>query len=366
MKVVTVVGARPQFIKAAIVTRTLRARAGVQEVLVHTGQHYDDNMSEVFFRELGIPAPSYNLAIGSAGHGAQTGRMLEALERVMLDERPDQVLVYGDTNSTLAAALAAAKLHIPVAHVEAGLRSFNKRMPEEINRILTDHASDVLFAPTEAAVANLQNEGFGDRVHLVGDVMYDAAIHYGAQVEPSRLERLGVEPGAYVLATVHRAENTDDPDRLTAIFTALASIADAVPVTLPLHPRTHKALERLGLLAQARERLHLTDPVGYLDMIALERNARLVVTDSGGVQKEAFFHRTPCVTLRDETEWVELVTAGWNRLVTPTAQHTVAASIEAALRAPTPAEPDAALYGGGASCERIADVLLGASEGSPA
>lgn len=318
MKVVTIVGARPQFIKAATVSRALRAQPGVTEVLVHTGQHYDANMSDVFFAELDIPAPAHHLGIGSAGHGAQTGRMLEAIEDVIQAARPDWVLVYGDTNSTLAGALAAAKLHVPVAHVEAGLRSFNRRMPEEINRVLADHASDLLFAPTAAAVDNLRNEGIDpQRVSLVGDVMYDATLYYAAKAEQESriLDRLGLTPKGYVLATVHRAENTDDPARLNAIVDGLSAVAAEVPVVLPLHPRTRAALLRAGLLEPAQARLTLIDPVGYLDMVQLEKGAAVIATDSGGVQKEAYFNGVPCVTLRDETEWVELVEAGWNRLV---------------------------------------------------
>lgn len=317
--VLTIVGARPQFIKAAVVSRALRAQPGVREVLVHTGQHYDDNMSRVFFEELEIPEPDYHLGIGGGTHGQNTGRMLEALEEVLLQERPDWVLVYGDTDSTLAGALAAAKLHIPVAHVEAGLRSFNRRMPEEINRVLTDHVSDLLFAPTEVAVRNLLREGIpSDKIHLVGDVMYDAALYYGekAERESQVLRRLGLVPKGYVLATLHRAENTDDPERLRVVLQALAQVNKEVPVVLPVHPRTRKRAEAFGLDHLLGEVLAI-EPVGYLDMVMLEKNARVIATDSGGVQKEAFFHRVPCVTLREETEWVELVELGWNRLCPP-------------------------------------------------
>lgn len=317
--VLTIVGARPQFIKAAVVSRALRAQPGVREVLVHTGQHYDDNMSRVFFEELEIPEPDYYLGIGGGTHGQNTGRMLEALEEVLLQERPDWVLVYGDTDSTLAGALAAAKLHIPVAHVEAGLRSFNRRMPEEINRVLTDHVSDLLFAPTEVAVRNLLREGIpSEKIHLVGDVMYDAALYYGekAERESQVLRRLGLVPKGYVLATLHRAENTDDPERLRVVLQALAQVNKEVPVVLPVHPRTRKRAEAFGLDHLLGEVLAI-EPVGYLDMVMLEKNARVIATDSGGVQKEAFFHRVPCVTLREETEWVELVELGWNRLCPP-------------------------------------------------
>jgi UDP-GlcNAc3NAcA epimerase len=358
--IATIVGARPQFIKAAVVSRQLRAMADLREVLVHTGQHYDDNMSRIFFDELGIPAPDVNLGIGSGGHGAQTGRMLEAIERVLKDAKPDLVLIYGDTNSTLAGALAAAKLHIPVAHVEAGLRSFNRRMPEEINRVVADCVADFLFAPTETAVANLRNENVADeRIHLVGDVMYDAAQHYGPMAEANAdvLPRIGVKPNEYVLATVHRAENTDELDRLTAIFSALAEISAEVPVVAPLHPRTRQKLLDHGVDAQLPESFRRIDPVGYLDMLALERRARLIVTDSGGVQKEAFFHRVGCVTLRDETEWMELVEMGCNRLVPPSSADVVADAIRRALGEGCDWPEDEELFGGGKASQRIAQVL---------
>jgi UDP-GlcNAc3NAcA epimerase len=357
MKIVTIVGARPQFIKAATVSRVVARTPGVIEVLVHTGQHYDTNMSEVFFEEMEIPAPARQLAVGSGSHGAQTGRMLEALEEVLYDERPDWVLVYGDTNSTLAGALAAVKLHMPVAHVEAGLRSFNRRMPEEINRVLTDHVSDLLLAPTDSAMDNLLREGCSpNAVHCVGDVMYDAAIYYGGLAESrSRIvESLGLGGGPYILATVHRAENTDDWRRLATIFQALSMISDKVPVVLPLHPRTRASLRQGGI--DCGEQVHLIEPVSYLDMVMLERRAALVVTDSGGVQKEAFFHRVPCVTLRDETEWGELLDLGWNRLAPPTDVTTVVEAVETMLlKRPVEA---ASPYGDGAAAERIVELLL--------
>lgn len=318
MKIVTVVGARPQFIKAAAMSRAISERyAGtMEEVLVHTGQHYDENMSKVFFEELQIPQPRYNLEISGGSHGAMTGRMLGAVEEVLLRERPDWLLIYGDTNSTLAGALAAAKLHIPVAHVEAGLRSFNMRMPEEVNRILSDRVSSLLFCPTETAVKNLQNEGIRQGVHNVGDVMYDVALFYRdwARQQSSALNRLGLEVGEFALATCHRAENTDDPQRLKAILSALSNIAAQVPVVLPLHPRTRKLAADYGL-APLLAPLRVTEPLPFLDMVALEQAARVILTDSGGVQKEAFFYGVPCITLRDETEWVETIDAGWNRLV---------------------------------------------------
>jgi UDP-GlcNAc3NAcA epimerase len=360
LKIFTIVGARPQFIKAAAVSRKLQSHPGIQEVLVHTGQHYDENMSDVFFQELEIPAPNYHLGVGSDSHGAQTGRMLEAIEKVLLAESPDWVLVYGDTNSTLAGAIAAVKLHIPVAHVEAGLRSFNRRMPEEINRVLTDHAADLLFAPTTAAVENLRHEGIAEeKIHLVGDVMYDAAIDYGVKAEQKSLilEHLGLTPQKYILATIHRAENTDDPKRLDGIFTGLAVISQNIPIVLPLHPRTRAALSRTGLWEKASQSLKLIEPVGYLDMVMLEKNAQLIATDSGGVQKEAFFYRVPCVTLRAETEWVELVQLGWNRLLPPLNSSDVANGISDALLNVSGSEVSEHLYGGGLATAQIVELL---------
>jgi UDP-GlcNAc3NAcA epimerase len=360
MNIITVVGARPQFIKAVALSAVFRQIHGVQECLLHTGQHFDDNMSDVFFRELGIPAPHWNLGVNGGPHGAMTGAQLEGIEEVLMEERPDVVLVYGDTNSTLAGALAAAKLHIPVAHVEAGLRSFNRRMPEEVNRILTDHVSHWLFAPTQAAVLNLQREGIvGPEVHRVGDVMYDAALHFAAVASarsehPLVLEQLSGRP--FVLATVHRAENTDNIDCLRAIVQALIALASDIDVVWPLHPRTRGALAKLGLDVNAKTGLHCIEPLGYLDMIEMEQAAQLVVTDSGGVQKEAFFFGKPCVTLRDETEWVELVEAGWNRLAPPTSAAALQKAFRAALGTSGKAiEP----YGRGDAARRIADILQG-------
>jgi UDP-GlcNAc3NAcA epimerase len=354
------VGARPQFVKLAAVSRVLRAIPEAHEIVVHTGQHYDDEMSDVFFREMEIAPPDHPLAVGSGGHGAQTGRMLEAVEALLLEERPDWVMVYGDTNSTLAGALAAAKLHIPVAHVEAGLRSFDPRMPEEINRVLTDHVSRLLLAPTEASVRNLHGEGIREGVHLVGDVMYDAALYYGARAEERStiLEELGLKAGGYVLATVHRAANTDDPTILASIARALAGLAAELPVVLPLHPRTRGALERLGSLAELLPGVRVIPPAGYLDMTRLEQGARLVATDSGGVQKEAFFQGVPCVTLRDRTEWVELVESGWNRLADPADGDRLHAVLREALEAPLPA-PRPELYGGGHAARRVAELIVG-------
>lgn len=365
ISVVTIVGARPQFIKAAAVSRVLRTAPGMKEVLVHTGQHYDESMSAIFFEELEIPPPDYHLGIGSGTHGAQTGRMMEAIEGVLQHECPSWVLVYGDTNSTLAGALAAAKLHLPVAHVEAGLRSFNRRMPEEINRVLTDHVSGLLFAPTLAAVVNLRREGIAEsHIRLVGDVMYDAALFYGARADERSdvLERLDLVPKSYILGTIHRAENTDDPARLRAIFEAMVLASEELPVILPLHPRTRKALERRGALGRASRCLRFLDPVGYLDMVRLERNARLIVTDSGGVQKEAFFYRVPCVTLRDETEWMELVALGWNRVVPPASARAVYEGIRTGLDV---VGEEGNPYGDGAAGQQIlADLQGGGSAGS--
>jgi len=360
MKIVSIVGARPQFIKAATVSRILRRTAGVEEILVHTGQHYDENMSALFFRELEIPEPNYDLGIGSGKQGAQTGRMLGRLEETLIGELPDRVLVYGDTNTTLAGALAAVKLHIAVAHVEAGLRSFNRKMPEEINRVVADHVSDLLFAPTPVAVANLRREGIAnERVHLVGDVMYDAALHYGhkAESESRVLETLGLRRGDYVLATIHRAENTESAERLAAIFGALDRLAAEIPVVVPLHPRTRKALAAtVGLRSPTG--LNLVEPVGYLDMTMLEKHARLVATDSGGVQKEAYFHRVPCATLRTETEWVELVECGWNRLVPPSNVQAILQGLRDALAFRSPGAQES-LYGRGDAADRIASLIVG-------
>ncbi len=358
MKIVTVIGARPQFIKAAVVSRWLRQTPGCKEILVHTGQHYDENMSDVFFQELEIPTPAYHLGIGSGAHGAQTGRMLEAIEKVLLETKPDKLIIYGDTNSTLAGALAAAKLHIPVAHVEAGLRSFNRKMPEEINRVVADHLSTWLFAPTEAAVENLRHEGVPeDKIFLVGDVMYDAAIYFGSRTRADTLGKLGLESKQYVLATIHRAENTDTAARLRDVFGGLNAIAEEVPVVLPLHPRTRAALTRANLLDSYSPNLRLLDPLGYLDMVMLEKHASVIATDSGGVQKEAFFHRVPCVTLRDETEWVELVELGWNRLVPPIDADTIEAGVLASLRDKKIRSAPAHLYGGGQAGETITRLL---------
>lgn len=304
MRILSVVGARPQFVKVAVISRALIERNDAQHIIVHTGQHYDQAMSATFFEELGIPCPDHNLGVGSGSHGAQTGEMLKRLEAVLIAEKPDWVLLYGDTNSTVAGALAAAKLEFKTAHIEAGLRSYRRTMPEEINRVVTDHLSDVLCCPTTAAMENLRKEGLSDRAVLTGDVMYDATIAYRDLAE-ERGGRLADawRPGEFALATVHRAENTDDPDRMRAIVTALERIARTVcPVVWPLHPRTKARLAAAGCTIDA---VTVVEPVSYCEMLLLEGRARFILTDSGGVQKEAYFCQVPCVTLRDETEWVE-------------------------------------------------------------
>lgn len=313
--ILTVVGARPQFIKAAAVSRAIRASGDFREIMVHTGQHFDEMMSDVFFRELEIGKPEVNLAINGGSHGAMTGQMLEGIERCLIERKPDWVLVYGDTNSTLAGALAAAKLHIPVVHVEAGLRSFNRRMPEEVNRVLTDHVSALLLSPTMTGVRNLENEGITRGVHHVGDVMYDAMLHAQMRSRETStiLSELGLAEGGYALATIHRAENTDDLARLQKVMDAINETAAGLPVILPVHPRTRQAVQRHGTKLGA---IRTIDPVGYIDMVRLLDGATVVLTDSGGLQKEAYFARRPCVTLRDETEWTETLDHGWNRLWT--------------------------------------------------
>ena len=419
MKIATIIGARPQFIKAATISRTIRKNEGlrpflskrkmgavpvfsaIEEILIHTGQHYDDGMSAVFFRELEIPEPKYNLNIGSGPHGQQTGRMLAAIEEVLLAEKPDWVLIYGDTNSTLAGALAAAKLHIPIAHVEAGLRSFNRRMPEEINRVVADQLSTLLFCPSQVAVDNLAAEGIGEnsrktggktgtaphffsekkgrspsfspgagpvsspaegikkmgavpifsqRVVVTGDVMADALQFAAtkASAQSDILARLGLQPQRYLLATVHRAENTDDPQRLADILSAFAALDE--PVVFPAHPRTRKFLHEKNYLPPPHVRL--IDPVGYFDIIALEKSARLLLTDSGGMQKEAYWFGVPCVTLRDETEWVETVASGWNVLTGADRDRIITA-----VRTFKPPAAHPPLYGDGNAAEKIVHTL---------
>jgi UDP-GlcNAc3NAcA epimerase len=317
MNILTVVGARPQFIKSAPVSKALRV-AGHTEYVVHTGQHYDYGMSKIFFEELSIAEPAINLNIGSGSHGQQTGRMLIAIEAVIQAQNPDCVLVYGDTNSTLAGALTATKLHIPLAHVESGLRSFNRLMPEEYNRVLTDHASDLLFCPTQSSVENLLHEGILDRVYFVGDTMYDAVLQFTeiANQRSAIMQRLELETKGFLLATLHRPYNTDNPEALKGILTSLQEINE--PIIFPVHPRTHQRMREYDLLDNflvPNSSIRLIDPVGYLDMLTLEKNARLILTDSGGIQKEAYFYAVPCITLRPETEWIETVKAGWNVVV---------------------------------------------------
>jgi len=357
VKVLTVLGARPQFIKASVVSAEIAARGRLTEIVLHTGQHFDANMSEVFFEELGMRKPDHHLGIHGGGQGEMTGRMLIGIEKAMLAEKPDAVLIYGDTNSTLAGALAAVKLHIPVAHVEAGLRSHNMAMPEEVNRILADRVSRWLFTPTAAARENLLREGVPpERILPVGDVMFDVALRNGGKVSAAGgiLQRLRLAPGGYVLTTVHRAENTDRPERLAAIADALEMTGRDLPVVWPLHPRTREALRKSGRLASLGKSVALIEPVGYLEMVQLEKHAGVIATDSGGVQKEAFFHGVPCVTLRDETEWVELVESGWNRLAPPADASSMKRAIAGALGS---RGEDIAPYGDGNAAGKIVDRL---------
>lgn len=354
LKIVTIVGARPQFVKASALSRALQ-QAGIREVLVHTGQHFDDNMAEVFFREMEIPEPAYNLGIHSLSHGAMTGRMTEEIEKVLLAEKPSLLVVYGDTNSTLAGALAAVKLHIPVAHVEAGLRSFNMKMPEEVNRILTDRISSLLFCPTETSVANLRNEGFKHfpaEIFLTGDVMYDVALHYSrlSAGKSGILKKLGLHGRPFVLVTLHRQENTDDPARFTEILGALNTLSLETEIVLPLHPRTQKVLAGAGI------RLNFTpiNPVGYFDMVELLKNCTYVMSDSGGVQKEAFFFRKHCLVLRDETEWTELTDLGYNVIVGAVKEKILASAAEIARSERSFEETP---YGDGHAAVKIAEIL---------
>lgn len=357
MKVVTVLGARPQFIKAAPLSEALRKNH--EEKIIHTGQHYDYQMSDVFFEELGIPRPDFFLGVGSKNHGAQTAEMLTGVEEVLLKEKPDWVLVYGDTNSTLAGALAAAKLHIPIAHVEAGLRSYNRQMPEEVNRVLTDHVSSLLFCPTDQAVKNLSLEGLTLGVVRTGDVMADALYYHARRAEEQRrAENLRYREKSYLLATVHRAENTDDPRRLEGIIKAFAQIDGQI--VLPLHPRTKKLLQECRL--SLPENVEVIEPVGYLEMILLEKGAEIILTDSGGVQKEAYLWRVPCVTLRDETEWVETVHTGWNTL-TGAQTEEIAAAVKRYRHNSLPPYQEN-LYGNGrASAEIVAAMKLSVERG---
>jgi UDP-GlcNAc3NAcA epimerase len=352
MKIVTILGARPQFIKAGTVSREIAKYEEIEEVIVHTGQHYDTNMSDIFFNEMKIPKPHYNLDINGLGHGAMTGQMLEKIEEVLLKEKPDWVMVYGDTNSTIAGALAASKLHIKVAHVEAGLRSFNMNMPEEVNRILTDRISNILFCPTDSAIENLNKEGYENldiKVVKSGDVMQDGAMFY---------KDLSVKPNCkleddYILCTIHRAENTDDENRLRSIFEALIEIAKEKQIILPLHPRTKKIIENLDI---DTSNLTIIDPIGYLEMVWLIDNCNLVMTDSGGLQKEAYFFEKQCITLRDETEWVELVKCGANSLVGADKKKIISAYENNSAFNKENSSLD--LYGGGNASANIIGALL--------
>lgn len=349
MKIVSVVGARPQFIKAAQVSREIRKKN--EEIIVHTGQHYDPPMSANFFDELKIPKPDFNLGVGSGTHAEQTGQMVVGVEKILMDEKPELVLVYGDTNSTLAGGLAAVKVHVPVAHVEAGLRSFNTKMPEEINRILVDRISELLFCPTKTAVENLKQEGITKGVHLVGDVMYDAAMHNRELAERSNiLEKLGLEEKGYLLVTVHRPSNTDIRENMEAIVDALISCGEET--VFPVHPRALKYLRDFELHANLDEAIKLIEPTGYLDFTCLAMNAKKILTDSGGVQKEAYFHGIPCITLRDETEWVETVDDGWNILVGADEE-----KILKAIKSFSPSGERRESYGDGKAGQKIVNII---------
>jgi len=354
-KIVTIVGARPQFIKAAVVSRALQT-SGIREIIVHTGQHFDANMSDIFFTEMQIPEPDYNLEINSLNHGAMTGRMLEGIEKILLEEKPDLVLVYGDTNSTLAGALSAKKLHIKVAHVEAGLRSFNLRMPEEINRILTDRISDLLFCPTKNAVDNLKKEGydtFDSQLFQVGDVMYDAALFYGklSDKHSTVINDLKISKGKFILCTIHRQENTDNIDSLFSIMDALNTLNREMQVIMPIHPRTKKIIKNRGI----KINFHPIDPVGYFDMIQLIKHSLFVITDSGGLQKEAYFYGKYCITVRDQTEWIELVENGYNFLTGANKEHIISAFN--ALMRQKPVDFSKQLYGDGKASRKIVNAL---------
>jgi UDP-N-acetylglucosamine 2-epimerase len=352
MKVATIIGARPQFIKAAPVSKTLR-EAGYEEFLIHTGQHYDHGMSQIFFEELNIPEPDVNLQVGSGSHGQQTGLMLIRLEELLVKIKPDWVLVYGDTNSTLAGALAACKLNIPVAHVEAGLRSFNRTMPEEHNRVLTDHCADLLLCPTQTALDNLAREGVTQGVHWVGDTMYDAILQFAeiARQRSTVLHKLGVRPAHYLLATIHRPYNTDIPENLRDILRAFIDIDEEI--IFPVHPRTRQKISELPGFSDDTGKLKLVEPVGYLDMLVLEQNARLILTDSGGMQKEAYFFGVPCVTLRPETEWLETLREGWNVLTGANRE----AIVKAVRQHQRPVEAPTPFFGTGQAAEIIVHLL---------
>ncbi len=353
MKILTVVGARPQFVKATVVSRAVAKDGNIEEIIVHTGQHFDENMSEVFFQEMSIPKPKYNLGISGLTHGAMTGQMLEKIEKVLMDEKPDWVLVYGDTDSTLAGALAASKLHIRLAHVEAGLRSFNMQMPEEVNRILTDRVSNLLFCPTQTAIDNLRREGYDNintKIVRTGDVMYDAALFYKSKAHKPQTNL----PNNFILCTIHRAENTDNPQKMSSIFSALEELSHNTPVVIPIHPRTRAILKK-SCYNFAESGITFIDPVGYFEMIWLITNSQLIMTDSGGLQKEAYFFGKKCVTLREQTEWVELVDCGCNILAGSDTQ-TIVSSVNEMLS--RNADFSTPLYGDGHSGELIVKTLL--------
>lgn len=351
MKILTIVGTRPQLVKVAAVSRELRKHFA--EILVNTGQHYDYNMAGVFFDELNIPKPDYDLGVGSDTHGRQTARMIIAIEGVVEKENPDAILVYGDTNSTLAGAMVASKLHIPIIHIEAGLRSYNKEMPEEINRIMTDHVSDLLFAPTQSAVKNLKSEGITQGVHQVGDVMYDAVVYNMALAEEKyTLNNFNLVSKEYVLGTIHRANNTDNKERLEAILKAFMTLDEKV--FLPLHPRTKNKIATFGLdtILKESNNIEIVEPISYLEMLLLEKHAKAIVTDSGGVQKEAYFSKVPCITLRDQTEWIETIETEWNRLVNPLEEN-----LAEKLSNLKPGRPITDLYGDGEAAKKIIGIM---------
>jgi UDP-GlcNAc3NAcA epimerase len=350
MKILSIVGARPQFIKCAPVSRELRKEH--EEILIHTGQHYDPEMSDIFFKDLQIPEPGYHLEVGSGSHGQQTGIILERLEPVLIKEKPDLVIVYGDTNSTLAGALSAVKLHIPIAHVEAGLRSYDRTMPEEINRIVTDHISNLLFCPTKTAIDNLAKEGITQGVYLVGDVMVDALMHNAeiAERKSPIIKKLGLKKGCYYVATIHRPGNTDNQKNLTSIIEALRESEKTV--VFPVHPRTKKYLHEYGLLDSLSENIRLIDPLGYIDMLLLLKHAKKILTDSGGIQKEAYVLGVPCITMRENTEWIETLTGGWNVLVGADKD-----KISTALLADIKTNTDNSVFGKGDAVSNIARII---------
>ena len=351
MKIVTIIGARPQFIKASILSLEFSKDQSIEEIIIHTGQHFDHNMSQIFFEEMMIPAPKYNLGIQNLSHGAMTGRQLEKVEEILLKEKPDYIIVYGDTNSTLAGALAAVKIHIPIIHVESGLRSFNRKMPEEINRLLTDHISSILFVPSEVSLNNLIREGIDrKKIFNVGDIMFDSTLYFSKKADHASkiLDQLGIQKRNYILTTIHRPENTDSPTRLKNIFDALSSLD--TQVIIPIHPRTKGKLAEYK--CNIRKNIKLIDPVGFFDMIILEKNASKIATDSGGIQKEAFFHGVPCITIREQTEWVELLDIGVN-ILTGSNIDNLKKALNSDLK---PFEPNN-IYGSGNTANKIIKIL---------